>query len=118
MLTLKEKKILEERIYNILKESVFEVSDSQPREKESDNEKEGKRKSVMKWLKSAQQLHSTLAYELYNVTNASEDDKATYRSLFSKKYRGEDSNGNHYDFTPEEINSLYNMKDRFIKKIK
>ena len=61
---------------------------------------------------------STLAYELYNVTNASEDDKATYRSLFSKKYRGEDSNGNHYDFTPEEINSLYNMKDRFIKKIK
>lgn len=113
MLTLEEKRLLEQRIYDFLNESVFEVSSDNNSDK-----KINKRQSVMKWLNSAQQIHSTLAYELWGKSHASEDDKASARSLFSKKYRGEDADGKHYEFNDDEINSLYNMKDRFIKNIK
>lgn len=116
MLTEKEKKVLEDKIYTILNESIFEsTKDKSEKEKEG---KMAKRNSVMKWLNSAQQLHSTLAYSIFNKERANDNEKASARSLFSKKYRGEDAEGKTYYFTDDEINTLYNMKDRFISKIK
>lgn len=70
-----------------------------------------KRTIVVKWLSSAQNLHSVLSYELFP-----ELDKDSARSEFSKKYRQEDADGNPYDFTDDEINKLFNMRGRYIKR--
>jgi hypothetical protein len=109
MLTLGQKHLLEEKIYREIKRELNEKVDK--------SKLSTMRKSVMKWLKSRQQLHSVLAYTLYNKQNADEDEKATVRSLFSKKFRGKDANGNNYYFSDDEIVKLFNMKDRFIDKI-
>lgn len=122
MLTNREKAILEENIYRMVKESIFENGyfenayyegghkDMDNRsEPDSDKDDSGKRESVMKWLDSAQELHSVLSYELWP-----DKDEDSARSLFSKKYRGEDNNGKRYEFDPQEINRLYNLRGDFI----
>ena len=129
MLTKKQKLQLENKIYNLINEGIFEDAftenlyyednDSSDDDKK-DNQKTDKdsevdtnaRQMVDRWLDSAQQLHSHLAYRLWPGM-----DKDEARSLFSKKYRGEDSEGKTYSFNDKEIDTLYNMKDRFISKI-
>lgn len=129
MLTKKQKLQLENKIYNLINEGIFEDAftenlyyednDSSYDDKK-DNRKTDKdsevdtnaRQMVDRWLDSAQQLHSQLAYRLWPGM-----DKDEARSLFSKKYRGEDAEGKTYSFNDKEIDTLYNMKDRFISKI-
>ena len=117
-----EKLILENKIYYLLKEMFFEEpkEGNSSSDSSSSNEKRGRRDSVMKWLNSAQELHSVLAYELFlgkNKTNATDSEKATARSLFSKKFRGHDADNKPYSFNDDEINNLYGMKERFINRI-
>lgn len=126
MLTKKQKLQLENKIYRMINEGMFENAfaenlyheDNDSPKKESNNSKskdslQGNAwQMVSKWLNSAQQLHSQLAYRLWPNM-----DKDEARSLFSKKYRGKDSEGKEYSFNDQEIESLYNMKDRFISKI-
>ena len=129
MLTKKQKLQLENKIYNLINEGIFEDAftenlyyednDSSDDDKK-DNRKTDKdsevdtnaRQMVDRWLDSAQQLHSQLAYRLWPGM-----DKDEARSLFSKKYRGEYAEGKTYSFNDKEIDTLYNMKDRFISKI-
>lgn len=119
MLSKRQKTLLENHIYKLLQESIFEngyfenaflekkgKSAKHNEEPEVDDEK---RNSIIKWLDSEQELHSVLAYELWP-----EKDKDEARSLFSKKYRGEDNTGKSYEFSPEEINTLYNLRNDFI----
>ena len=68
-----------------------------------------KQDAVLKWLDSAQELHSVLAYQLWP-----DKKRDSARSLFSKKYRGHDDDGKEYHFDESEINSLYDMRDDFI----
>ena len=126
MLTKKQKLQLENKIYRMINEGMFENAfaenlyheDNDSSKKESNNSKSKDSlqsnawQMVSKWLNSAQQLHSQLAYRLWPNM-----DKDEARSLFSKKYRGKDSEGKEYSFNDQEIESLYNMKDRFISKI-
>lgn len=106
MLTESQKEQLTNKIYRLMKEAMMES------EKEQDSNISNKNDTVMKWLNSAQNLHSVLAYRLWpNV------DKDAARSLFSKKYRGEDSDGKKYSFSGDEINSLYNMCNSYINKL-
>ena len=143
MLTKKEKALLEESIYNLIKESIFEdgfdenyyfedddEGEDEDWNEEDDDENDGlddeseyddddgtpydkKREIVHKWLSSAQELHSVLSYRLYPKLT-----KGGARSKFSKKFRGEDHDGKPYEFNEIEINRLYNMKDDYIEKIK
>jgi len=83
---------------------------NQKKHKEIDADK-NKRASVLKWLDTAQELHSVLAYDLWP-----EKDEDTARSQFSKKYRGHDDDGNPYHFDDDEINTLYNMRGDFIER--
>lgn len=108
-----QKLILENKIYSLLKQTLFEEKDNS---KDNDGDSV-KRQEVQKWLDSAQQLHSVLAYKLWKKEKSRKSQKAAARSLFSKKYRGHDNNGKPYSFTPSEITSLYNMKDSFIEQI-
>ena len=129
MLTKKQKLQLENKIYNLINEGIFEDAftenlyyednDSSDDDKKDNRntDKDGEvdtnaRQMVDRWLDSAQQLHSQLAYRLWPGM-----DKDEARSLFSKKYRGEDAEGKTYSFNDKEIDTLYNMKDRFISKI-
>ena len=133
MLTEQQKKLLESRVEKIIREYIEEngfleqlkakhrkdngeKKDIKKAEREASKEKElekssSKRNDVMKWLDSAQELHSVLSYDLWPDL-----DKDSARSEFSKKYNGEDANGKEYDFTDGEINTLYNMRDDFINR--
>ena len=126
MLTEGQKKRLEKKIYNLIKESIFEngyyenyfgeggktkhiEDEPKNRKRRTKDDDSAKRDSVLRWLDSEQELHSVLAYELWP-----EKDEDTARSLFSKKYRGEDNHGKSYEFDPGEINRLYNLRGDFI----
>ena len=133
MLTEQQKKLLEGKIEKIIREYIEENDfleqlkakhrknngenkDIKKAEREAGKENElekssSKRNDVMKWLDSAQELHSVLSYDLWPDL-----DKDSARSEFSKKYNGEDANGKEYDFTDSEINTLYNMRDDFINR--
>lgn len=130
MLTDKQKTLLENHIYNLIKESIFENgfdenfymergegrrekhdTGVEGAEKGEKGEISGKAELVYKWLDSAQELHSVLAYKLYPELT-----KDGARSEFSKKYRGRDDEGKEYKFDELEINKLFNMRDDFIDK--
>lgn len=130
-LTESQKSKLKTRIKNILREAMFENGyyenifpeagkKETAHQMKNSKEKPGydgdgtdkKRNEVMKWLDSAQELHSILAYRLWP-----EKDEDEARSLFSKKYRGEDAEGHDYSFDDDDINKLFNMKDRYIDEI-
>lgn len=133
----KQKALLENKIYNIIKESFFENdflendflenSFLEKKKKPSKEPKEKKTKKhhnkdlknlshktnlVMKWLDSEQDKHSTIAYRLWP-----DKDKDQARSDFSKAWRGEDGTEHkEYSFTPEEINKIYNLRNDYIKR--
>lgn len=131
MLTEQQRALLEKKIEKIVRESIDngfldglkkkhhkngENKEQKKFEREAvkSNEMEkssSKRNDVMKWLDSAQELHSVLSYDLWPDL-----DKDSARSEFSKKYNGKDANDKEYDFTDSEINTLYNMRDDFINR--
>lgn len=84
--------------------------DSEHKDKDIDGNR-NKKTAVLKWLDTAQELHSVLAYELWP-----DKDEDTARSEFSKKYRGHDDDGKPYHFDEDEINTLYNMRGDFIQR--
>ena len=144
MLNNRQKKLLENQIYRMLKESMFENGfyengffekehEHEHKHNDEDEEKhehhdhdddegensaslEHKRDIVIQWLDSDLDLHSTLAYELYPDMVGNENEKGSARSEFSKKYKGKDSTGKPYSFDSEEINKLYNLRNKFIKQ--
>lgn len=124
MLTENQKRLLVNKIKRLVRESIeengyFENIFPEKKEKgekkhknDSENDEvKNRRQLVMKWLDSAQELHSVLAYELWP-----EKDEDSARSEFSKKYRGEDDRGREYQFDDDEINTLYNMRSDFIQR--
>ena len=125
MLNETQKKAFINSLKKIIRESMFEDNfsatpyfyedgdnkkDGEKHEK-SDRETTSKRSIVMKWLATAQELHSVLAYQLYPSLT-----KDGARSEFSKKYRGEDDEHKPYEFDEVEINKLYQMRNDFIER--
>lgn len=115
-LTKQQKILLEKKIYNMLMNTISE-SEKKSDKKNSDN-LQTRRENVMKWLDTDQSNHAPLAYELWNVTSDDDVEKGNARSLFTKKFKGHDPSGKEYKFTDDEINKLYNMKDRYLKIFK
>ena len=122
------RKELRQEIKSIIRESVEEitlrnhvrsiVSEEVHKlfEKKAINESEGekdkssaiKRKAVMTMLKDDKYDHAYLAYQLWHPKDNNEKD--TYRSLFSKKATGKpDADGAVRSFTDEEITKLYEL---------
>lgn len=131
MLTLQEKKLLENKICKLIRESMFEngfyengfnengfyekkskkKDDGYDEDGSHGKEKKERYDLIIRWLDTAQELHSVLSYELWP-----DKDKDTARSEFSKKYRGHDDDGKKYRFTEDEVNDLYNMREDFIDR--
>lgn len=78
-------------------------------EEKDDNKKlDLKRNAVMNMLKNDIYDHAPLAYKLYDANDESE--KATARSLFSKKATGTpDADGQVRHFDDIEVNKLYDL---------
>ena len=126
---MNKKNNLNEAIYRSLKESInvndyimnpmgieekkrkSENDDSNEEDRQGNKKNTIRREKVLNYLKSAQQKHSEYAYHLW--PDMEKDDA---RSLFSKKYRGHDADGNSYSFNDEEIISIYNMIDDVLNK--
>lgn len=120
---------LNNHIRRLIRESLWEESDDDfddedddlskdKKEKKKDSRKSGrKRKEVMDWLLASEDdtttsfslNHADIMRKLWHPEDDAEEDEL--RSLFSKKlHHKENDNGSIYDFTDEEINSLYNIK--------
>ena len=77
-------------------------------EKDDNKRMDLKRNAVMGMLKNDIYDHAPLAYKLYDANDESE--KATARSLFSKKATGTpDADGQVRHFDDTEVNKLYDM---------
>lgn len=77
-------------------------------EKDDNKRLDLKRNAVMGMLKNDIYDHAPLAYKLYDANDESE--KATARSLFSKKATGTpDADGQVRHFDDTEVNKLYDM---------
>lgn len=104
IMNAKEKQIVENYIYKIVKKTINEN-----REMLSEgNQSERKRGIVMKWLNGKTINQTEIMRQLWHPQKNEEDGK---RSLFFKKLHGDlNDSGYAYEFTDEEINSLYKIK--------
>lgn len=93
-----------------VKKVVTEVVNEMTKSKlnEADGNAMIKRKAVMTMLKDDKYDHAYLAYQLWHPKDDNEKD--TYRSLFSKKATGKpDKDGAVRTFTDDEITKLYEL---------
>lgn len=100
----------EKMLKNMIKEEIKGILMDKAINEEEDNGKRlnMKRNAVMTMLKNDLYDHATLAYQLYDSNDDSQ--KATARSLFSKKATGyPDADGQIRRFDDVEINKLYDL---------
>ena len=100
----------EKMLKNMIKEEIKGIlMDKAINEEEDDNKRLNmKRNAVMSMLKNDLYDHATLAYQLYDANDDSQ--KATARSLFSKKATGHpDADGQIRRFSDTEVNKLYDL---------
>ena len=100
----------EKMLKNMIKEEIKSIiMDKAINEEEDSNKRlDMKRNAVMSMLKNDLYDHATLAYQLYDSNDDSQ--KATARSLFSKKATGHpDADGQIRRFDDTEINKLYDL---------
>ena len=100
----------EKMLKNMIKEEIKGILMDKAINEEKDDSKRlnMKRNAVMSMLKNDLYDHATLAYQLYDANDDSQ--KATARSLFSKKATGHpDADGQIRRFDDIEINKLYDL---------
>ena len=103
---------LRNHVRKIVSEEVNRLFESKVINEAGEGEGEGnaniKRKAVMNLLKDDKYDHAYLAYQLWHPKDDNEKD--TYRSLFSKKATGKpDNDGAVRSFTDDEITKLYEL---------
>lgn len=103
---------LRNHVRKIVSEEVKRLFESKAINEAGEGDGEGnaniKRKAVMNLLKDDKYDHAYLAYQLWNPKDDNEKD--TYRSLFSKKATGKpDNDGAVRSFTDDEITKLYEL---------
>ena len=100
----------EKMLKNMIKEEIKGILMDKAINEEKDDSKRlnMKRNAVMSMLKNDLYDHATLAYQLYDANDDSQ--KATARSLFSKKATGHpDADGQIRHFSDTEVNKLYDL---------
>jgi hypothetical protein len=96
------KKIVSEEVNRLFESKAINEAD------EGEGNANIKRKAVMNLLKDDKYDHAYLAYQLWHPKDDNEKD--TYRSLFSKKATGKpDNDGAVRSFTDDEITKLYEL---------
>ena len=124
MLTKKEKRILENRIYNAIKKGLKEQRERLTRDQiiemnmfnqihEAKDDESKKLQQITKWLDDPSVDKAQVAYKLKRVKSEGGDnnEKKNTRSLFLKKLHKEPlptGDGN-YNFDSQEINDLFSL---------
>ena len=125
MLTQKEKKILENRIYNAIKkglkeeaknnrltakqEAEFMLFEEEHKEKKK---AQGREQRIRKWLTDPSTNAAAIFYTLFDVDPSGEDnnEKKNARSLgYKKLYKEKMPTGGNYDYTNDEYNNLFSL---------
>ena len=102
MLTKEQKKLLEDKIYTIAKKRIMEWENKDDNSKNVDKEKLN---TVLNWLNDDTVNQAAIAYELEGAET--EEEKASARSIFYKKAKGEkNDNGVPYKFDNRELNTI------------
>lgn len=125
MLTKKEKRILENRIYNAIKKGLKEQKERMTRDQivemhmfnmihEAKDKEFGERlRQVTGWLKDPSVDKAQIAYKLFSVPVGGGDnnDKKNARGLFMKKLNNEPlpSGSGTYEFDDQETNTLFDL---------
>ena len=103
-----EKAELRNYVRNIVSEEIHKLFEKKAINESEEGNSVIKRKAVMNMLKDDKYDHAYLAYQLWHPKDDNEKD--TYRSLFSKKATGKpDNDGAVRSFTDEEITKLYEL---------
>lgn len=106
-----DRRDLRNHVRSIVSEEVHKLFERKAINEDNDNDKgtsQIKRKAVMSMLQDEKYDHAYLAYQLWHPKDDNEKD--TYRSLFSKKATGKpDADGAVRYFTDEEITKLYEL---------
>lgn len=114
MLTDIQKRLLENKIYGIVKNYLNEWKDKDEKddEKESTKMSDERKSVILNWLKSDAVNKASIAYRLYHAE--SEEEKAAARSLFYKKlYNEKNDNGIPYEFDETELNTISSIMDEY-----
>ena len=124
MLTRKQKRILENKIYNVLKKGLREQKERMTRDQivemhmfnmihENKDKVSQRLRQVTAWLKDPSVDKAQVAYKMFGVSLEGEDDneKKNARGLFMKKLNNEPlpSGSGTYEFTEEETNTLFDI---------
>ena len=103
-----EKAELRNYVRSIVSEEIHSLFEKKAINEAEEGNSVIKRKAVMNMLKDEKYDHAYLAYKLWHPKDDNEKD--TYRSLFSKKATGKpDNDGAVRHFTDEEITKLYEL---------
>lgn len=103
-----EKAELRNYVRGIVSEEIHSLFEKKAINEAGESNSSIKRKAVMNMLKDDKYDHAYLAYQLWHPKDNNEKD--TYRSLFSKKATGKpDNDGAVRSFTDEEITKLYEL---------
>lgn len=103
-----EKAELRNYVRSIVSEEIHSLFEKKAINEAGEGNSVIKRKAVMNMLKDDKYDHAYLAYQLWHPKDDNEKD--TYRSLFSKKATGKpDNDGAVRSFTDEEITKLYEL---------
>ncbi len=102
MLTKEQKRILEDKIYAIAKNRITEWKSKHEGSHNIDKEKMN---TLLNWLNDDTVNQAAIAYELEGADT--EEEKASARSKFYKKAKGEkNDNGVPYKFNNRELNTI------------
>ncbi len=109
MLTKEEKKLLENKIYGIIKNYLNEWKNKE--EKDDDGEiSKDEENTILNWIDNSTVNKAAIAYDLYDAESESEE--ASARSLFYKKLDNKkNDNGIPYEFSETELNKISSIMD-------
>ena len=121
MLTSEQKKILEDKIYEIAKKRINEWENnkthdggkSKVKNKDLGKVSKTKENTILHWLDDETVNNAAIAYKVAGVENGSEEEKAAVRSLhYKKKNHEKNDNGSEYKFTNAELNKIASVLNK------
>lgn len=109
MLTDNQKRLLENKIYGIVKNYLNEWKNSEEAKNERKRDKD-KEDTILDWLNDDSVNQAAIAYDIYNAET--EHEKAAARSIFYKKAgHKKNDNGVPYEFDETELNNIESAMD-------
>lgn len=110
MLNEQQKKLLENKLYEIVKKHLNEWEEADKSTKRKEKTKREKENTILRQLDNPSVNKAAIAYMTYG--SKTDKEKAADRSIFYKKKNHEkNDNGSEYKFTNSELNKIASALD-------